>query len=247
MASETKIAAVWASGALVFYESAGTQGTTYDVFTMSDTAVKVGSTSQDVDLQWYGTGSVSAIFDCGASSFTLVGVNMVTNTDIAVTIAALTAGDAYSGIRCVVSATNPANQYGVSGYYEADLYGTVAGTVYGFGSWINLDVDVKCGSNWIFAQDNGIYGPASLGSDVSSANLIIGMRMELVLDDGQNPGSLFLFSTNIYSNVLTAMFDINALVYAGGSTGAATGNDYKIPLIKDRSAGQLWYVNLYHA
>lgn len=162
-----------------------------------------------------------------------------------VAVSALTAGDAYSGIRSVVTANNPTNTYGSGGYVETDVTGTVAGTLYGFGSWINMNASSSGGSQMICAQDNGIWSSAT-GTPLASAKCVIGMRMEFVVVGGGNPGSLFLFSTNIYDNVLTALFDVNALVDLGGSTGAATGNDYKIPLVRDASAGVTWYVNLYH-
>jgi len=243
----TNIKSEWVSGNLVFFEDAVGQSVTGDVLTLGTAAVKVGGTSQDVDFQFYATGGKSFIIDAGAGTLTLTGITLVNAAPQSITVAALTAGDAYSGLRTVVTANNPANTYGVSGYFEADLTGTLASEIYGFGSWINFDVDAKCGSHGIYAQDNGIYAPAAMGSDISSAKLVIGMRMECVIDDGQNPGSLFLFSTNIYSNTLTALFDVNAIVDMGGASGAATGNDYKIPLIKDATAGQVWYVNLYHA
>jgi hypothetical protein len=65
----------FASGSLVFYEKTVGRTATGDVFTIGTAAVKVGNTSQDVDFQFYGTGSISAIIDCGATSFTLTGIN----------------------------------------------------------------------------------------------------------------------------------------------------------------------------
>jgi len=83
------INSVFASGSLVFYEKAVGRTATGDVFTVGTAAVKVGGTSQDVDFQWYGTGSKSFILDLGAATMTLVGV--ATATDGAVTITDATA------------------------------------------------------------------------------------------------------------------------------------------------------------
>lgn len=173
----------------------------------------------------------------GESFSTAAGFDIVT--------VALPAGDSYSGITSIVTAAAASNAYGIGGYVESDLTGTVAGTVYGFGSWINFDVDAKCGSYMFCAQDNGIYAPGAMGADISSAKLVIGMRMECVIDDGQNPGSLFLFSTNIFSNAVTALIDCNAAVDLGFATGAATTNVGKIPLFRDASGSKTWYVNVY--
>ena len=72
----------FSSGNLVFYEKTVGRTATGDIFTIGTGAVKVGGTSQDVDLQFYGTGSISAIIDCGATSFTLTGINIVTNANL---------------------------------------------------------------------------------------------------------------------------------------------------------------------
>ena len=64
----------FASGSLVFYEKAVGQTATGDVFTVGTAAVKIGGTSQDVDFQVYGTGTVSAIIDIGAATFAMVGL-----------------------------------------------------------------------------------------------------------------------------------------------------------------------------
>ena len=69
----------FASGSLVFYEKAVGRTATGDVLTIGTAAVKIGGTGQDVDFQYYGTGSLSAIIDCGAATFTLVGIATTTN------------------------------------------------------------------------------------------------------------------------------------------------------------------------
>lgn len=143
-----------------------------------------------------------------------------------------------------VAAPNHGDGYGA---VEIDITssGSVAGTTAASSTWLNFAAASVPGANMICVQNNGIYLPT--GITASSAKMIMGMRMQYVADDGANPGSLFLFSTNIFSNVLTALLDVNAIVDLGGSTGAQTGNDYKIPLLKDASAGVTWYVNVYHS
>jgi len=137
-----------------------------------------------------------------------------------------------------------ANELGVASYSETHLTGVLAGTLYGSGSWINIDAAATPGANMICAQDNGIYVDAT--PTITSAKLVIGMRMEVIVADGANPGELYLFSTNIYDNALTAMFDINAKVDAGWITGAATTTTTgHIPLFKEASTGEVFYVNVY--
>lgn len=137
-----------------------------------------------------------------------------------------------------------ANELGVALYAETHLTGVLAGTLYGSGSWINIDSAATPGANMICAQDNGIYIDAA--PTITSAKLVIGMRMECIVADGANPGELYLFSTNIYDNALTAMFDINAKVDAGWITSTATTTTTgHIPLFKEASTGTVFYVNVY--
>jgi len=206
------------------------------------------------DLLLVGTATQLAVAGTTASSSTTTG-SLRTAGGLGVV------GDAYFGGRLDVTATavhattgrvgkftgtvttpNQGDGYGV---FEIDITssGTVAGTTNAFSSWLNFAAESVPGGNLICAQNNGIW--LATGVVASSAKMVMGMRMQYVADDGANPGSLYCFSTNIFSNVLTAIFDVNAIVDLGGSTGAATTNGYKIPLFRDASAGKTWYVNVY--
>jgi hypothetical protein len=136
------------------------------------------------------------------------------------------------------------------GYGAVEIDITASGTFSGpcataSSTWLNLASGSVPGGNIVTPRNDGIYVPT--GVTTSSAKMIMGARMHYVDDDGAQPGGLFLFSTNISANVLTAMFDINAIIDTGGSATAASGNDYKIPFIKEASTGQIWYLNLYHS
>ena len=141
-----------------------------------------------------------------------------------------------------IAAPNQGDGYGV---FEVDITfsGTIGGTAAAASHWINFAAAAVPGANLICVQNNGIYLPA--GITASSATMIIGMRMQYVADDGANPGSLYLFSTNIFSNALTAIFHVNAAVDIAWTTGAKTTNVGSIPLFRDVSAGKTWYVNVY--
>jgi len=417
----TSISSGWSSGSLVFYEDAVGQSATGDVFTLGTTAVKVGGTSQDIDFQFYATGSKSFIIDAGAGTLTFAGITQafgskanvsgsgipipstddwgafrVFTDDVGANIAdsvrgiqsrtllttaqsagtirslqgqlkaidgvnfatgvytavqgyielvgsqtvastavlscfdasieigtALTAtgyvagfsaeltgsGTCAAGLDCGflvknasgaavwtyglyveaaavdtgifigscttgIQITNATKGIDVSiaaigasgrivkfagsaaagnfgdGYgaveCELTLTGTIAGQCAGLSSWVNIGASAVVGSNMICAQDNGIYVPTA-GAPMASAIGIMGMRMSYVAEGGENPGALHLFSTNISANVLTSLFRVNAIVDMGGSATAASGNDYKVPLFYDQSAGQIWYVNIYHS
>ncbi len=90
----TNVKSGWSSGNLVFFEGAIGRSVTGDVLTVGTGAVQVGGTGQDVDLQFYGTGSLSAIIDCGAATLTLVGIAQT--TDKAITSSGATSGIGYA-------------------------------------------------------------------------------------------------------------------------------------------------------
>jgi len=133
------------------------------------------------------------------------------------------------------------NELGVAAYCETHINGALSGTTYGFGSWLNLDAGAVTGANILTPQDNGIYDAGS--ATLTNTKVIMGMRMEAIL--ASTPGSIFLFSTNIYAQVLTALFDINAIGDVAWASGAASAGVGKVPLFKSASSGQLYYVNVY--
>lgn len=168
-----------------------------------------------------------------------------TSNGLSLTVSALTAGDSYSGIKSIVTATAATNASGSAGYFETDVVTSVAGTLYGFGSWINFNAAVTTGSNMVCAQDNGIYGYS--GGTYTNTKMIIGMRMELVSNSsgGCVPGSLYLFSTNIYGTTCTAIFDVNDKTELGWITGVLSGGGgCHVPLFKERGT-TTYYVNCY--
>ena len=83
----TSVKSSWSSGSLVFHEktSYGTS-TTYDLLTLGTAAVKVGNTANDVDFQYYGTGSLSWIIDCGTATLTNTGIAVVQKSALTIGI-----------------------------------------------------------------------------------------------------------------------------------------------------------------
>jgi len=131
------------------------------------------------------------------------------------------------------------------GVFEKELTaaGTVAGTFAAESTWINFADAAVPGANLICTHNDGIYLPA--GITATSATMIMGARYQYVAADGGNPGSLYLWSTNISANALTALLHVNAAVDLTWVTGAKTTNVGSIPLFRDVSAGKTWYVNVY--
>jgi len=81
---------------------------------------------------------------------------------------------------------------------------------------------------------------------MQNAIAIIGGRFHYIADGGGNPGSLYLFSTNISANALTAVMHVNDKVDVGWTTGLKSGATMQgsIPLFKDKD-GNTHYVNTY--
>lgn len=178
-----------------------------------------------------------------SNTLTLAGGNLAITGNLAVTDAALAAIAGRVG-KFVGSVAAPAHTDGY-GAHEIDITfsGTIAGTSAASSTWINFAAAAVPGANLICVRNDGIYLPA--GITASSAKMIMGARMQYVADDGANPGSLFLFSTNIFSNVLTALFDVNAIADFSATSGAASAGAYKLPFAKDATSGTTWYINIY--
>jgi hypothetical protein len=141
-----------------------------------------------------------------------------------------------------VAAPNFGDGYGA---FENELTasGTIAGTFAASSTWINFAAASVPGGNLICVRNDGIYLPT--GITTTTATMIIGGRLQYVDTDGANPGGLYLWSTNIFDNALTAIFHVNAAVDFAWTTGAKTTNAGSIPLFRDVSAGKTWYVNVY--
>jgi hypothetical protein len=230
----------WASGTLVFYEKAVGRTATGDIFTIGTTAVKVGGTAQDVDLQFYATGSKSVIIDAGLGTMTLTGVYpAVVDTALNATTGRIAKFDG------TVLTPSFGDGYGS---FECNLNigtGAVAGFVAVGSFWVNLGVAATTftAGNCISPLDVGVWGIT--GMTMTNSKIIMGLKMSCVIDDGANPGSLFLFNTNIYANALTALFDVNTIVDYAATASAASSGGYKLPFCKERSTGTTWYMNIY--
>jgi uncharacterized membrane protein YgdD (TMEM256/DUF423 family) len=122
--------------------------------------------------------------------------------------------------------------------------GAVAGYTAGMSSWINLAATTTfAGGSLIAPLDVGVWCPT--GATLTNSKMIMGLKMSCVIDDGANPGELYLFNTNIFDNATTALFDINTIVDFTATASAASTGGYKLPFLKERSTGTVWYMNIY--
>lgn len=192
-----------------------------------------------------GSTMTTGISITGAST-TAFSISAATQLGVSVTMAALTAGDAYSGIRSVVTSAAPSNSYGAAAYFEADLTGTqTASFVYGSGSWVNASATYST-SNYMAAQDNGVYIDTS--ATLTGAHIIFGLRMESLIGavgSGITHGEyVFPFSLNTGNNGITALFECMTASDFGvvGSGGRADAAEY-IPLFRD-AGGTMRYLHL---
>lgn len=112
----------------------------------------------------------------------------------------------YGGVYVVAPAVNnPSEDYGINGYFESHLKGTLAGHTYGGGFWINIDdnfVDLA-GGYFIAAQDNGIY--EATATTVTNALYIYGMRAEIVMTSTPSAGA-YMFSSNSNNLLISSLF-----------------------------------------
>ncbi len=142
-----------------------------------------------------------------------------------------------------VTAPSHGDGYGAM-EYELNITGTAAGQTAASSTWINMAASSSGGSQTISVRDDGIWSSAT-GTPLASAKCIIGGRMQFVVEGGGNPGSLFLWATNISDNQVTALFDINTIIDFNYSSGAGSSGGIKIPFLKERSTGTTYYMSLY--
>ena len=193
----TNISSGWVSGNLVFYETAVGQSVTGDVFTIGTAAVKVGGTSQDIDFQFYATGSKSFIIDAGAGTITAVGITQNTNAPIVstcttqalnATTSAVAGGLTGSAVCVYATGVAGTQDVGIAAYFDATAFGqSTANWTYGAGIWLNLHVDWKQnlsggwgGHEQVTALSLGVYAPDAIGTDVNDIDVIYGVKAELV-------------------------------------------------------------------
>ena len=99
---------------------------------------------------------------------------------------------------------NPNEDYGINGYFESHISGTMAGTfVYGGGFWINVDKGFVDASGFVCAQDNGIYEAAA--TTFTNAIYVYGMRAEFVATSTAS-GGVHMFSTNTGNVLISSIF-----------------------------------------
>jgi hypothetical protein len=237
----TNVRSSWVGGCLSFLQANTTDGQV--LFGQDDTGLDVKGFGATTGKYFMWDESADTFYVVGTFSHTgdeaITGSLTVTKTGLGVTDGRV--------VKFVGTVAAPAHADGY-GAVETDITasGTFAGPyVAASSTWLNLLAAAVPGTSIITPHNDGIYVPS--GITASSAKMIMGGRYHYMADDGANPGSLFLFSTNIYSNALTALLDVNAIEDFGGASGAATGNDYKIPFVKIASTGVVWYINLYHA
>ena len=133
-----------------------------------------------------------------------ISLSGATGLGVSVTMAVLTAGDAYSGVRSTVTAAAASNGYGTAAYFDTTLTGTNVGHVWGAGSWVNLasGATIAGGGYIVAAQDNGFYD----GGGTLTGRVVYGLRAEYIADSVASDG-VFMFSTNSNNQEVTALFE----------------------------------------
>jgi len=217
----------WVSGNLVFQEETIGNGA----------QIHFGVDDDGLDVKFFGaTSGAYMLWDESADQLVIVGTETIT-------VSGLNASTGRAlKIDATVAAPAHADGYGVV-EINANFSGTVAGPYAAASStWINMASASVPGAHIITPRNDGIYLPT--GITASSAKMVMGGRFHYVADDGANPGSLFLFSTNIFSNALTALLDINAIEDLSNTT-TKSGGGIAIPFAKTVNNATTYYLNLY--
>jgi len=224
------------TGALIVTGGIGFGGDMYvgdDIFMVADGVINFGA--GDVTI----TGGTNTLAFAGASEgvtfdgktvVTVASLNATTGRTAKFDGTVLTPnfGDGYGAIECNLNIGT----------------GAVAGFVAGASSWINLAATTTFSAGGALSPlDVGVWCPT--GATLTNSKMIMGLKMSCVIDDGANPGELYLFNTNIFSNATTALFDINTIVDFAATASAASSGAYKVPFLKERSTGTVWYMNIY--
>jgi len=188
----------------------------------------------------FNAGNVTLTHSANTLAIAGASVGVTADGPITVTVAALAVGDAYSGIRSVVTSANAGNSYGAAGYFETTPTGSTptGNFLYGLGSWINIATPTTSGY-YVCAQDNGVWSDSA---NVGSSRVIFGLRAEVVMST--QPARLCPFSINPGSNLtLSALFSVEDTPQLGVTTGKSTTNTFLPLFITDD--GNVRYVELF--
>jgi hypothetical protein len=193
----------------------------------------------------HGTASVGIAIEKTANGTAIEKGLLITNATLGIELSLAAIGATGRIAKFVGFAANANFGDGYGAFeMELDLTGTLAGMVAAASTWINMGASSVGGSNLICVHNDGVYVPTA-GAPLANATVIIGSRMQYVAEGGENPGALYLWSTNIFANALTALLHVNAAVDLSWASGAKSTNAASIPLFRDVTAGKTWYVNVY--
>lgn len=173
---------------------------------------------------------------------------------VSIAIPNLPAGNAYSGLRMVVTATNPENGRGIAAWLASTITGVqVTNFASSVGSWIFMQgLNTTGASNpHIYAQGNGIR-EGQMGTDVdvagntlTGAHLIFGLRMEKIISAATNGVThTYPFSINTNNMAITALFSCMTATDLGVIAGAGVDMTSLLPIFRD-SDGNMRYARLY--
>lgn len=155
----------------------------------------------------------------------------------------------YGGVYVVTpQVVDPSEDYGINGYFETHLGGTLAGHVYGGGFWINIDdnfVDIT-GGKLICAQDNGIYEASA--TTFTNAKYIYGMRAEFVATSTAS-GGVYMFSTNTGNLLINSIFHCAGtgaeIGYVAGTVASLVGDSTGVIKFATLFNGTVLYLHAY--
>ena len=169
-------------------------GTNLEMLPVADDtgAFNIGNGTLSMDFRVYGLTANDFMFWDNSLSMLYL-----TNT-------ALTAGDAYSGLRVAVTSDAPDNAYGAAAYFDTNLSGAAAGGVYGVGSWINTGADfTSTGAEIIVPFEGGIYTAAAN----ATGRFVFAGQHQAILTGA--PGSLHAWRLNSTQDITAVIAAAN--------------------------------------
>jgi hypothetical protein len=167
------------------------------------------------------------------------GIAVATHS-IQVVNGALTVGDAYSGLRVIVTAPAAHNEYGMSAYFETTITGTTAGHCYGVGSWINTaSTPVLSAGHIIVPFEGGVY----TGEAQAAGRIVFGGQHQAILAGAPASLHAWRLNTNRTITALIAAANPGSIGFTAGTGTSGVQAGY-IPIADIVGVGVV-YIRVY--
>lgn len=149
----------------------------YDTDTFSDATLQYFGSDRDVSLQWDNSNN-ELDFTTATGSFHFT-ASAVADGKYGLEVGSTIAGDTKSE--------------GSAAYFHTTLTGNIDAPTYNIGSWLDITGGTPTASV-LAAADFGIY--VSSAGNLGSAGHVVGLQIQLIIDDANGPSSLYMMRFN---------------------------------------------------